>query len=237
LSNEKNDQNQTGKSQPTEEKKGQVWKKITLGSILAVIATVSLVLSQLDKIIDFYEKRIKSKPPVATVPTAVVPKPPVIIQPEPEVKKAIPPKPTPAPIQRDKTEINKYISALNQIVKQKKQLKIQHKEDEMKIKNNSEKEQGLAKEKGQKTFIKLRTRENEIREELVRLGFSPVDSKRRADLLLELQIVVQKIYDLEIQTPKEIGKNSNLEEIREEIRDRHHFSARGHTRSHPELGS
>jgi hypothetical protein len=225
LSNEKNGQNQTGKSQPTEQKKEQIWKKITLGSILALIAAVSLVLSQLDKIIDFYEKRIKSKPPVATVPTSVVHKPPVIIQPEPEAKKAILPKPTPAPIQRDETEMKKYISALNQIVKQKKQLKIQHKEDEMKIKNESEKEQALAKEKGQKTFIKLRTRENEIREELVRLGFSPVDSKRRADLSLELQIVVQKIYDLEVQTPKEIDQirqnyNNKLERQRQDYEDK-----------------
>jgi predicted ribosome quality control (RQC) complex YloA/Tae2 family protein len=57
------------------------------------------------------------------------------------------------------------------------------------------------------------------------LGFSPVDSKRRADLSLELQIVVQKIYDLEVQTPKEIDQirqnyNNKLERQRQDYEDK-----------------
>lgn len=93
----------------------------------------------------------------------------------------------------------------------------------MKIKNDLDKEIASAKEKDNKKYVKLKDRENEIREELVNLGASP--SKRKQDLLLELQLVIQKMYDLEKETPKEIDQikqkfNITLDRQRQNYEDK-----------------
>lgn len=115
------------------------------------------------------------------------------------------------------------ILALNQIVKQKKQLEIHKKEDEMKIKNDLEKELALAKEEGQKTLVKLQKRNSEIHDELLRLNFT---GKRAADLSLEHKLNVQKMNDIQlIQIPKEINRinqnyNIKLERQRKDYEDK-----------------
>jgi hypothetical protein len=57
MNNGNNDKNQAVNESPTGEKKDKPWKKI--GSIIAVIGIIAGIVSQLDKIIDFFGKRIE----------------------------------------------------------------------------------------------------------------------------------------------------------------------------------
>lgn len=61
MNDEKNDNNQTDKAQPKIEKKDKWWVKITITGIIAVIVTIGGLVSNIDKIMDFYEKRISKK--------------------------------------------------------------------------------------------------------------------------------------------------------------------------------
>lgn len=58
MNNGNNDKNQAVNESPTGEKKDKPWKKI--GSIIAVIGIIAGIVSQFDKIIDFYDRRIKT---------------------------------------------------------------------------------------------------------------------------------------------------------------------------------